>query len=327
MCANVTYVPRKDEIQMEVFLNDTATAKYGIAARNPSPLCVPIMMGIPMSMCVQMSNIGLQGDNLNMCMDFLVRLASTQLFEMHFQCMKVGLQGASWVGADGQPVIPANEGKIKDINSNESQEYYDESEADEENEIISKEKEQEHGVLNMHEEDVNKAEEEVDYNDITEKIMDIVKEQEHEEEVMKESAELVKENEIEGLSPLQDNKHVEEIVTNIMESINSGSDAEETEPSEMPNVESVQESDVLSGTKQHEETPTDLETEESDMENMETNDLQDSEIKTTAISEAEENKEESESLQLEINDLKDTAVNHMEMLDSTENAKDRSRYI
>ncbi|XP_065365380.1 protein PFC0760c [Calliphora vicina] len=330
MCANVTYVPRKDEIQMEVFLNDTATAKYGIAARNPSPLCVPIMMGIPMSMCVQMSNIGVQGDNLNMCMDFLVRLASTQLFEMHFQCMKVGLQGASWVGADGQPVIPANEGKIKEINSNESEEYYDESEADEENEIISKEKEQENEVMNIEEEDVNKAEEEVDYNDITEKIMDIVKEQEHEEEAdaMKDSAELMKENEIEGLSPIQDNKQVEAIVTNIMESINAGKDSEEIGPSEMPNVESVQESNVLNDTKEHEETPIAVETEENDMENMEsimeTNDLQDSEIKTSELSDAEESKEESESLQLEINDLKDTAVDHMEMVDSNENIKDQA---
>ncbi|KNC29097.1 hypothetical protein FF38_03886 [Lucilia cuprina] len=339
VCANVSYVRPKDEIQMEVFLNDTATAKYGIAARNPSPLCVPIMMGIPMSMCVQMSNIAVQGDNLNMCMDFLVRLASTQLFEMHFQCMKVGLQGASWVGPDGQPVIPSNESKIKDRDSKESEEYYDE--AEEENEIISKEKEEqkEAVVMSMKEEDLNKAEEEMDDNDVRDTIMDIVKEQEKEEDEVKYSSELMKENEIEGLSSLQDHNKVEEIVTNIMESINEGKDSdkyitmpivvENEQPSESSNIESVQEeSNVLS-------EPISLAAEESNMESiMETNALveEDFQIKSPDknqeyIKESNEMTdkplvEETESLKLEINDLKDSTVNNMEMGESNEITKD-----
>ncbi|XP_046802551.1 myb-like protein X [Lucilia cuprina] len=340
MCVNVSYVRPKDEIQMEVFLSDTATAKYGIAARNPSPLCVPIMMGIPMSMCVQMSNIAVQGDNLNMCMDFLVRLASTQLFEMHFQCMKVGLQGASWVGPDGQPVIPSNESKIKDRDSKESEEYYDE--AEEENEIISKEKEEQKDavVMSMKEEDLNKAEEEMDDNDVRDTIMDIVKEQEKEEEEVKDSSELMKENEIEGLSPVQDHNKVEEIVTNIMESINEGKDSdkyitmpivvENEQPSESSNIESVQEeSNVLS-------EPISLEAEESNMESiMETNALVEEGFQIKSPDKNEDNikesneitdkplVEETESLKLEINDLKDSTVNNMEMEESNEITKDR----
>ncbi|KAM7350141.1 uncharacterized protein ACRADG_008801 [Cochliomyia hominivorax] len=243
MCANVSYVPRKEEIQLEVFLNDTANAKYGISARDPSPLCIPIMMGIPMSMCIKMSNVGLQGDNLNMCMDFLVRLASTELFEMHFQCMKVGLQGASWVGADGNPVIPPSEGKIKDKSNNESDEYYedtDEAENEEENEIITKEeqKTKDNELMNIMEkeeeteDDLNKAEEEMDYNDIADKVMGIVKEQEQEEqqddEGMEESDELVKKNEAEGVKPVAASD-MQMIVTNIMESIKESNDMNEND--------------------------------------------------------------------------------------------------
>lgn len=178
----MTYAPVKDEIQLEVLLNDTSTAKYGIAARNPAPMCIAIMMGIPMSMCVQMSNIGIQGDNLNMCMDFMVRLASSDIFEMHFQCMQMGLQGFNWVGKDGQPVIPSNNVKIQDKSTNESDEYYDENAAGSaENEVVSKEEveQTDKGVIkygdNVDDEaDSNKAEEEMDYNDITEKILETV---------------------------------------------------------------------------------------------------------------------------------------------------------
>lgn len=114
-----------------MLLNENPSAKYGIAVRNPSPFCIPLMLNIPLAMCVQMSNIGVMGNNLNMCMDWMVGMGSTQLIEMHFQCMQVGQQGLQWVGTSGKPVIPPGQNKKQIKISMESSEYYNESEENE----------------------------------------------------------------------------------------------------------------------------------------------------------------------------------------------------
>ncbi|XP_073831697.1 uncharacterized protein [Musca autumnalis] len=132
MCANVTYVGPKNELNLEMFVDEKQSAKYAVSARNPSPFCIPVMLGIPMSMCVQMSDVGLQGDNMHACMDFMVQLASTQIFEMHFQCMQLGAQGAQWVLPGGGPVIPPSQSKITDRIDHNTDEYYDEEEEEEE---------------------------------------------------------------------------------------------------------------------------------------------------------------------------------------------------
>lgn len=108
VCANVAYrrQQRHREILLDVLLDERATVRYGISARNPSPFCIPIMLGIPMSMCVQLSNIAVIGNNLNICMDFMVNMGTAQLLQMHFQCMMVGAQGLQWVDTEGQSVIP-----------------------------------------------------------------------------------------------------------------------------------------------------------------------------------------------------------------------------
>ncbi|XP_061391245.1 uncharacterized protein LOC133326627 [Musca vetustissima] len=201
MCANVTYVGPKNELNLEMFVNETQSAKYAVSARNPSPFCIPVMLGIPMSMCVQMSDVGLQGDNMHACMDFMVQLASTQIFEMHFQCMQIGAQGAQWVLPGGGPVIPPSQSKITDRSDTMSDEYYDEEEEEEEkeqgeeentieadvatNKLVVPQKlgEKEEEDTNKGEsetnkimesqkeemdEDVNKAEEELDYEDLME---------------------------------------------------------------------------------------------------------------------------------------------------------------
>ncbi|XP_030246220.1 uncharacterized protein LOC115565282 isoform X2 [Drosophila navojoa] len=107
VCANVTFVPHLEEAQLAVFLNERPSSKYGISLRNPSPFCIPVMMGVPMAMCVQMTDIAMVGNNLNMCMDFVVRLATTDLFEMHFQCMRMGVDGVQYVDKNGNPVVPS----------------------------------------------------------------------------------------------------------------------------------------------------------------------------------------------------------------------------
>ncbi|XP_017055923.1 glutamic acid-rich protein [Drosophila ficusphila] len=128
VCANVSFVPHLEEAQLEVYLNGKPSSKYGISVRNPAPFCIPVMMGVPMAMCVQMTDVTMVGNNLNMCMDFVVRLATTDLFEMHFQCMRMGLDGLQYVDKNGNPVLPAESGQGDDPEEYEYAELEDQPE-------------------------------------------------------------------------------------------------------------------------------------------------------------------------------------------------------
>ncbi|EDW27782.1 GL19826 [Drosophila persimilis] len=93
VCANVTFVPQLEEAQLEVYLNERPSSKYGISVRNPSPFCIPVMMGVPMAMCVQMTDVALVGNNLNMCMDFVLCPATLYLTNHETRsnaCMDLG---------------------------------------------------------------------------------------------------------------------------------------------------------------------------------------------------------------------------------------------
>lgn len=141
VCANVVYrrQQRHREILLDVVLDEKATARYGISARNPSPFCIPIMLGIPMAMCVQLSNIAVVGNNLNMCMDFMINMGAAQLLQMHFQCMMVGAQGLQWVDPEGQSILPSGQRRRRpqpsastQRNSKSSKEQMDSRENDDE---------------------------------------------------------------------------------------------------------------------------------------------------------------------------------------------------
>ncbi|XP_055845995.1 uncharacterized protein LOC129911976 [Episyrphus balteatus] len=134
MCANVTYVPEQEEALLDVFLNEKSRARYGVSARNPSPICVPIMMPIPMAACIQMTQVGLKGDNLHMCMDFVMRLHTTDAMELHFNCLSMGLDGFQYLDPNGNPVLPRIEETEDDKENNiDDDEYYDTTEESQEN--------------------------------------------------------------------------------------------------------------------------------------------------------------------------------------------------
>ncbi|XP_020808515.1 glutamic acid-rich protein [Drosophila serrata] len=133
VCANVSFVPQLEEARLEVFLNDKPSSKYGISVRNPAPFCIPVMMGVPMAMCVQMTDVAVVGSNLNMCMDFVVRMATTDLFEMHFQCMRMGTDGLQYVDKNGKPVLPQGQ------QSDDPEEYAEYAELEDQPEYTSQE--------------------------------------------------------------------------------------------------------------------------------------------------------------------------------------------
>ncbi|XP_055913913.1 acidic leucine-rich nuclear phosphoprotein 32 family member E [Eupeodes corollae] len=166
MCANVTYVPEKREALLDVFLNEMNGARYGISARNPSPICVPIMMPIPMAACIQMTQVGLKGDNLHMCMDFVMRLHTTDAMELHFNCLSMGLDGFQYLDPNGNQVLPRLEedegNSIDDGDNSEDDDYEYNDTAEESQDNLTNEEEQNYDEESDDDSDQNKVVDETD---------------------------------------------------------------------------------------------------------------------------------------------------------------------
>lgn len=93
VCANVTYRPRDLEMELDIILNRKAVIMYKLSAHNPPPFCIPVPLPIPVNLCMQVYDIQTVGTNLHMCMKWIVKVLSNDIFMLHFNCIEVGTDG------------------------------------------------------------------------------------------------------------------------------------------------------------------------------------------------------------------------------------------
>ncbi|XP_001607529.1 uncharacterized protein LOC100123806 [Nasonia vitripennis] len=97
-CANFTYDSSQLTIDMKVMMNENEIYKTSVSARNPPPVCVPLPYVPVLDFCLRLYDLSVpEGGNLQTCIDFETRLAQSPLLVMHFNCVRVGSQGISWV--------------------------------------------------------------------------------------------------------------------------------------------------------------------------------------------------------------------------------------
>ncbi|XP_008560760.2 uncharacterized protein LOC103580689 [Microplitis demolitor] len=96
-CSNITLIPEEFAMDFHLIVNDNEVLKQRITGKNPPPLCMPLSFFPIISFCVRVFDIGIIENKVRACMDFETRITSWPIFVLHFNCVKVGTDGVSWV--------------------------------------------------------------------------------------------------------------------------------------------------------------------------------------------------------------------------------------
>ncbi|CAD6201216.1 GSCOCG00000021001-RA-CDS [Cotesia congregata] len=96
-CSNITMVPEEFAMDFRLIINDNEVMKQRVTGRNPPPLCMPLSFLPIVSFCVRVYDIGIIDRKVRACVDFETRITSWPIFVLHFNCVKVGTDGVTWV--------------------------------------------------------------------------------------------------------------------------------------------------------------------------------------------------------------------------------------
>lgn len=98
VCTHLRYDPNEFALTMEVMMNNRSIFTREMSGKNPPPACVPVpipYIPIQMDFCLKLFDIFTPGRNLHMCLDMLARVQKAPIVVLHFDCMRMGLDGVS----------------------------------------------------------------------------------------------------------------------------------------------------------------------------------------------------------------------------------------
>ncbi|CAL1689782.1 unnamed protein product [Lasius platythorax] len=96
-CTNFTYIPEDFAIKLKFIMNEKVLLSTGpISAKNPPPLCMPFYLPF-VSFCVRFFDVYTSGKNLHACIDFETLVVRWPILILHFDCVKIGADGVSWM--------------------------------------------------------------------------------------------------------------------------------------------------------------------------------------------------------------------------------------
>ncbi|KAL6438188.1 hypothetical protein ACFW04_004418 [Cataglyphis niger] len=107
VCTNFTYIPEDFAIKLKFIINERVVlSTSAISAKNPPPLCMPFYVPF-ISFCVRFFDVHTSGKNLHACIDFETVVVRWPILVLHFDCIKIGADGVSWMKPEDISVLQA----------------------------------------------------------------------------------------------------------------------------------------------------------------------------------------------------------------------------
>ncbi|XP_078049809.1 uncharacterized protein LOC144476574 [Augochlora pura] len=95
-CTKFTYDPSAFAINMALSMNEREIYSNTFSAKNPPPLCAPVPYLPFVNFCIRFFDLHTEGRNLHTCIDLETRIIGSPILTLHFNCVKVGIDGISW---------------------------------------------------------------------------------------------------------------------------------------------------------------------------------------------------------------------------------------
>ncbi|KYM82585.1 hypothetical protein ALC53_07076 [Atta colombica] len=105
-CTNITFYPKDLAMNLKLTVNEKELLNtVSNSDKAQIPFCVPFYPPF-ISFCVRVFDIYLSGRNLHACIDLEARVISWPILILHFDCVKIGADGISWLKPDDNSNIP-----------------------------------------------------------------------------------------------------------------------------------------------------------------------------------------------------------------------------
>ncbi|XP_037943690.1 uncharacterized protein LOC119676524 [Teleopsis dalmanni] len=97
VCVSLEYNSAQLALELRINYNRRNIATFGFSARNPPPMCIPVLLPFPIYTCLRLYDIRAYAGNVHVCLSLVLNAFWNQLFEFHFDCVRFGLNGIEFV--------------------------------------------------------------------------------------------------------------------------------------------------------------------------------------------------------------------------------------
>ncbi|KAI8438264.1 hypothetical protein MSG28_010859, partial [Choristoneura fumiferana] len=105
-CMKVTYHPGDFAFDVAMSMNDRVLYENSMSGKNPKPICINPPRLRNLKVCAKFYNIFFPGRNFHFCLAMTGQWGQFELFNMAFDCLRMGANGLAMVGPEENGGIP-----------------------------------------------------------------------------------------------------------------------------------------------------------------------------------------------------------------------------